>query len=125
MISIEPEFVDDRPEQGVKGWAIAFDLPELTGSRRQVNWAIAIRENSLRAFVELAMRQGGPGSIWTRHWWDDDLKDELRRAVEELNNRLAPMLRETTASPDWINALGLDRDQKDPGVIIRLLIGGF
>lgn len=124
MIRIEPEFYDDRPEQGVKGWTVTLDLPEITGTKRQRSWANAIREGSLRAAIELAMRQGGASSIWTRHWWDDALKDELRRAVEALNTSLGPMLRETTASPDWINALGLDRDVNDPGVIFRLL-GGF
>lgn len=122
MIRLTPEFVLGDPAQGVKGWKLTLhDLPELTGSPKQIKWARRIRNCSLEQFIDAMLRQGGDQAITARHWWTPDLQRDVRDAQTALNAELVPMLNRTTDSREWISALDWDRNVHDAGVIVRLL----
>lgn len=122
MIELAPIFVLDDPAQGVKSWRITLrDLPELQGSVKQIRWATNIRQQSLHAFIDTMLQQGGDAAIANRHYWDAALQKDVRDVQRTLNDVLVPMLDRALHSRDWINALDWDRDIRDAGVIARLL----
>lgn len=122
MIQLAPLFVLDDPVQGVKGWKVTLhDLPELTGSKKQINWATNIRTGSLHSFIATMLEQGGDSAIAHRHWWGADLQRDVRDVQRKLNDELVPMLTRATHSRDWITALDWDRNVRDAGVVARLL----
>lgn len=125
MILLAPEFVLDDPAQGVKGWKLTLhDMPDLTGSPRQIKWAKRIRYCSLHQFIDAMLRQGGDQAITARHWWTPDLQKDVRDAQLALNAELVPLLNNTIDSREWINALDWDRNVHDAGIVVRLLQSG-
>lgn len=121
-VRIEPVFLQpDNPAQGIDRWAISFEgLPEFNhGSDKQVRWANAIREKSMRAFIEHALKDDDYAVI-KRHWYDADARVAQAAAEEAFTAYFTPIIAYADLIQDWIDALGMDRIQEDPTIIVEL-----
>ena len=121
-VIIEPVFLKpEDPAQGIDHWAIRFEgLPEFDhGSDKQVKWANAIREKSMRAFIEHVLEEDDYAVI-KRHWYDDDDKAAQAATQKAFTAYFKPIVDYADLIQDWIDALGMDRIQEDPTIIVEI-----
>lgn len=89
-------------------------------SEAQIAWGDNVRASCLRAFIEQALRQGGPSALWGRHWWTQELADQISEIEQLLTHELGPMLEKRTLAAEWLNAAPRAK-MDNPDVIVRML----